>query len=392
MIIDILIGLMLGSVIIKIEGDNIERFINICKKSGIKVWKLRKYCNNIAKMNINVKNFKEVCKIGKKLNVKVKILKKIGIPFFINKYKKRKIFLVFLIITITFIMIASNYIWNVEIINPSEIEDIEKYLREEEIYIGRKKNKINVEEVVNNIRIKQPKIAWIGIEIKGTNAIVKIVKKEEEPQMINENEICNIVSNKRGIITKISAQNGTVNVKEGDMVKEGDVLIKGWMEGKYTGVRYMNAEGEIEARVSYEESIKIPYEKETKIRTGAMKKTYGLKINKLNINLDKRLLKFEKYDTIETKKQIKIGKNLYLPITVVKNTFYETKNKKEKYSKEEAKVLGVKMIDDKIIKMKNDNIKIINHKINTYEEEKYIEIIWIYEVLENIGTKEKIMF
>ena len=56
MIIDILIGLMLGSVIIKIEGDNIERFINICKKSGIKVWKLRKYWNNIAKMNINVKN------------------------------------------------------------------------------------------------------------------------------------------------------------------------------------------------------------------------------------------------------------------------------------------------------------------------------------------------
>ena len=69
--------------------------------------------------------------------------------------------------------------------------------------------------------------------------------------VVDEDEYCNIVSDKNGVITKINAQSGTANVKVGDTISEGDILINGWMEGKYTGVRYVHAKGEIEARVWY---------------------------------------------------------------------------------------------------------------------------------------------
>ena len=54
-------------------------------------------------------------------------------------------------------------------------------------------------------------------------------------------EYCNIVADKAGVITKINAQTGTANVKVGDTVNVGDVLINGWMEGKYTGIRYVHS-------------------------------------------------------------------------------------------------------------------------------------------------------
>ena len=47
------------------------------------------------------------------------------------------------------------------------------------------------------------------------------------------------------------AQNGTPLVKEGDLIKEGTILIGGWLEGKYTGTRYVHANGQVEAKVWY---------------------------------------------------------------------------------------------------------------------------------------------
>ena len=63
----------------------------------------------------------------------------------------------------------------------------------------------------------------------------------EKPEIIKQDEYCNIIADKDGQIVKITANNGTKIVKEGDIVKKGSIIIGGWMEGKYTGTRYVHA-------------------------------------------------------------------------------------------------------------------------------------------------------
>ncbi len=81
----------------------------------------------------------------------------------------------------------------------------------------------------------------MNIDLSGTNVIVKIVEKTEKPDIVKKDEYCNIISNKKAQITKITARTGTPLVKVGDVVTENTILIGGWMEGKYTGVRYVHA-------------------------------------------------------------------------------------------------------------------------------------------------------
>ena len=45
--------------------------------------------------------------------------------------------------------------------------------------------------------------------------------------------------------------------KHGDVVQKGTILIGGWIEGKYTGTRYVHAKGEVEAKVWYSKKEKI---------------------------------------------------------------------------------------------------------------------------------------
>lgn len=394
MFFKIVFSYILGYLRISIEGYYIERFINICKKRNITIWNLKRNKNTMLFFNVRIKEFKEVCKIVKQLNCKLKIRSKKGLPFLMYKYKKRKAFAILLIIVVFIIGLSSMYVWNVDIIeeNNQELPNIRQDIEEAGIKLGTLKSKINSKEIINKIRLKRNDVAWMGIEKKGTNIIVKLVKADQKPEIVDTNEYCNIVSDKTGVITKINAQNGTANVKVGDTINKGDILINGWMEGKYTGIRYVHAKGEIEAKVWYTKNKKIPYILTQTRKTGNQENKYSLKINNFEINFLKKYSKFEIYDTIETDSKFRIFSDFYLPISVVKTTFKEKENYTQKYTLEEAKTLGIEELQEELKKEIKDEKKIVNKNINTYEKEDGVEIYVTYEVLENIGTNEKIVF
>ena len=394
MYIKICLGYILGYLRINVEGYFIERFINNCLNNGIFLWKIKRKKSTNLVCNISISEFKKIKEILKKNRCKVKILKKKGLPFFINKYKKRKIFLVFLLIIFTIIINLSNFIWNINIEGLEKIDKSElmQVLNENGLYTGKSKIGLDTKEIINQIRLDRDDIAWIGIELKGTNAVVKVVEADSKPEIINEEEYCNIVATKDGVITKIKAQNGTPLVKEGNLVRKGTVLVAGWFEGKYTGTRYVHANGEVQAKVWYTQTEKVYLKEQKKEETGEVENKYSVKINNFQINFYKTLSKFENYDTIEETKKLKLFSNFYLPIEMVKTTYKEYKDTEIEYTLEEAKNIGIERAKEKLDAQIENTNNITDEQINVKENNDFVEVEVIYEVEEDIGTKEKIVF
>ena len=394
MFIKIIFNYIIGYIRISIEGYYIERFINICGNEKITIWNLKRNKNVKLELNIGIKDLKKVAKIAKQTKCKMKIIKKKGLPFLFNRYRKRKLFFVFLLVIIIGLGIFSNFVWNIQIVEEDKesIENLYQDVVESGLEIGKMKSKINTKDIINKVRLKRNDIAWMGIELKGTNAIVKVVKATAKPEIVDDNEYCNIVSDKQGIITKINAQNGTIAVKVGDTVNVGTTLINGWMEGKYTGLRYVHAKGEIQAKVWHTKNKKILYNATEKTETGNIENKYQIKINNFEINLSKRLSKFEIYDTIVLENKFKIFSDFYLPISLVKITNKEIKEEQKNYNVEQAKNLGIEQLQEELDNEIEDKSKVVNKIINTYEKEDGIEVYVTYEVLEDIGTNEKIVF
>ena len=136
MFIKILLKYILGYVRITVEGYYIERFINICTTSKILIWNLKREKGVRLYLNIGIKDFFEAVKIA---NI------------------------------------------NIQIDSNMEMIGIEEDVKEAGLNVGMKKEKINVQEIANKIRLKRNDISWIGIELKGTNAIVRVVKAKEAP-------------------------------------------------------------------------------------------------------------------------------------------------------------------------------------------------------------------
>ena len=327
MYVKLLLRLIFGYVRIEVEGYYIERFINICTNNKILIWNLKREKGVKLYLNIGINDFKKLGIIAKKTNCKVKILRKRGIPFLLNRYKKRKIFAIFLILILVGIIISSKYVWNVDILvkDNFKLENIEEDIKSLGIERGIKKDTIDTSKVINELRLKRDDIAWVGIDIEGTTVKINIVKADSAPNVVDKSNYCNIVASKAGVIQKIIAQNGTAMVKEGDNVQKGDILIAGYMEGKYTDRRYVHSLGEVQAIVNYKKSKDVKFEVNDE-------KTYSLD------------------------EAIEVGSNEIM------------KEIKENFEEE----------------------KIINKNMDFYEHEGGVTVSINFEILENIGEEQKI--
>ena len=393
MFFKILINYIFGYLNIQVEGYYVERFINNCISKGIFLWNTKRTRSAIITSNLGAEDFKKAAKIAKKHGCRIKINDKHGMPFVIKKYKKRKLFFILLFIVILAIYTLSRFVWNIEIKGIENInqEEIIKALEDDGLKVGTLKSKVDTNEIISKIRYQREDIAWIGINLDGTNAIVEIVEADKKPEIIDDDDYCNIVAQKDGKIEKISAQNGTLMVSKGQEVKKGDILIAGYMEGKYTGKNYVNANGKVTAIVKYSQTEKIGKKEIKREKTENYENKYSIKINNFKINLYKTLSKYKNYDTIYTNKKLKLFSNFYLPIELIKTTNYEVIESEISYDKNTAKVEGQKRAEEKLDKLVTQG-EIANKIIDVKENETSYEVTVTYEVVEEIGTKEKIVF
>ncbi len=389
MLIKLILRMFFGYVRIQVEGYYIERFINICTNRKILIWNLKRKKGVQLFLNIGIKDFKKLTDISRRTNCKVRIKNKKGLPFLLYRYKKRKIFAIFLLIILIMIFISSRYIWNIDIIVQDNqiIENIEEDLQKLGLKQGIKKNKIDKEKIINEIRLHRKDISWIGLDIKGTNVKVKIVKSKEQPEIISNKDHCDIIAKKAGTISKITAQNGTAVVSVGDTVEVGDILIKGIMEGKYTEARKVHSLGIVEAEIIYSKTKEVYLEQEKYNKTGKKENKYEISINNKNLKLYKNNSKFDLYCSEINQNKIKISNNLYLPISITKITNFEQTKEVKKYSIEEAVEIATQELTKEFENELPNKENIADKNVKTVQKDNSVIVTLIYKVIEEIGEE-----
>ena len=101
-----------GYVKIRIQGYSPERFLNLCRYHHILIWGLRPK-DNAYEMYLTLDGFRKLRPIIRKTHTRVALLERCGLPFFIRKHRKRKMFLAGALICIGLLFFYSSYIWDI---------------------------------------------------------------------------------------------------------------------------------------------------------------------------------------------------------------------------------------------------------------------------------------
>jgi len=99
--------------------------------------------------------------------------------------------------------------------------------------------------------------------------------------------------------------------------------------------------------------------------------------------------KMTQFDCVKKAKEM--GFDAIEFINIVGDTLAEQKENAAKI-REEAKKVGIEKLEEEFQKQEIPTENIQNKHINTKENENEIEVELIYEVLEKIGSEEKIIF
>ena len=211
------------------NGD-FERLMNLCHHNHIEIWDMN-YQDQTYYGTIYLNDFYKLKPLLKKTHVKIKILERHGYRFFLHFLSGRSFLWLGCVMCILGMLVLSTYIWKIEINGNSFYTDeqIIKYLKENEnLGLGSKKSSINRESVEDNLMIQFEKISWTSSYINGTTLIIDVEEIEgvieDEKNESKEYDIC---ASMDGEITRIVLRSGTACVKQGDIVKQGDLLVHG---------------------------------------------------------------------------------------------------------------------------------------------------------------------
>lgn len=383
-----------GYVIIIVEGYFLEKFINICTHRQIYLWDVKRQKDCKMRLKLSIHGFRLIRPIARKTCCRVRIAGKRGLPFLMNRYRKRKTFLIGAIAFVLLFFVMSSFVWDVEISGNEKIET--EVIREQLATIGIKpgvwKYGIDTDRAADDIMLGSNEISWVGVSLKGTRVRVA-VKERVLPPEIPEEIPCDIVASRDGLIKSIVAKDGQDMVKAGDTVTQGQLLITGRIVNKNdeTRVRLVHAMGTVMARTWYEGVSPVQEKTVEQVRTGRKKDHYSLVVLNKRLPLFHGKLEFSTYEKVDMSKRLSLGDDLVFPFAFFTERYYEIQNVENAMEEEEARRIAA----DKAYEQAsgeipaNAEIVHVNQDIVQLDDGTY-EARVVIECLEDIGTTEEI--
>ena len=375
-----LFNIFKGYVIIKIYGVFSERFLNICTFRNIKIWNVRRLSKNEMTACVCAEDFKKLKPAAKKSMCSVHIVGRHGLPFFLQRHRKRKALAIGAAVILVLGFVSTRFIWMTKITGNSIIptERLTAELEKYGVKSGAPISKIDIGIIRNRLVTDIPEISWAEFNIKGTTAVLEIKERRQIPEKFDRNAPCSLAASNDGVIVRADVTEGEKLVLPGDVVTKGQLLVSGLVKSENTS-RYVHSDGEITARTWHEKTVDLPLYKEIKTPTGAHKSKHSLSIFNFYIKfyLNDRI-SYKNYDRISYVKNFSLFGGYALPVAFHYDNYTEQNVRKAEMTPNEAVLSVQKELD---AETKNAEIVKKSHKISGNK------LTVTYECIENIAEK-----
>lgn len=236
---------------------------------------------------------------------------------------------------VVIIYLLSLRIWMIDLVNAPD--KLYESIRRAGVFVGGKKSEIDVNAVSRLLEAEYPEYAHIGVRIAGVVLKVNCVKAEDAPEVYDIGRTRNLIAKTDGVVESVNVFAGQAQVKSGDTVFKGDVLILGQERaGKDGEVTYVRAEGSVTARVWTEAESAVACTVSKQTPTGR-KST----VTEIRTPFFTRKLAgenpFSQCETVVRESRV-VG--LFFPVRLITTTYIETKSETSLVSENTARQIA----------------------------------------------------
>lgn len=221
-----------GYVCILLRGRQLNRFLNLCSKNGIRLWNIKRNLEHKIQVHICLKDMYFMKPYLRKTKTRFRILYKKGFPFWCYRHPRLKWFFVLLISLLCLFIYSFRFVWQIEVHGNEKIYtyEIVQFLEEKNIHVGSNKEDINYTDLEYQLRQNFQDIAWISIYLNKSKLCIEIKESlydEFEFETVDDGVSYDLIAEKDGIIYSIITRQGIALVEKGQAVSKGDTLVLG---------------------------------------------------------------------------------------------------------------------------------------------------------------------
>ena len=330
-----------GSVKISVSGEQLERFLNLCRARAIHLENIRHTGEKKLTAVLAIADFKKLAPIHSKTHVRIHILEKRGLPFFLYRSWRRKCFLTGILLCVLLLFWLSGRIWNIHIDGnvKNSTPQLLEFLDQQGVIHGISKKNVNCSEIAALLRKNYPDITFVSARVKGSRLLLTIQEEVLEETLQEEQAPCDLIADLDGQIVSMTTRSGIPKMKTGDTCQKGDLLISGIVEilndsQEIVRTEYVPADADIYVRhqIPYYQKFSLSYQR--KIADGKPKTSWYFHIG--NWILGAGTASQEQHITSAEEIPWQVTENFALPISLGKITRTPYRTEKAVYTKAQA--------------------------------------------------------
>lgn len=322
-----------GRVYIKAQGHKLSEFINSALRDNIVFYNGKRTPDSII-AEINIEDFSRLRRIAREEEIKLQIRAKYGFPFILFRWQKRKGLIAGLFIVFMALTVLSQFVLSVSVEGNDRVPTEVIIAEAEKLGVKRwtLKYELNLDEVSKQLQENISDIVWATMEERGTNIRIRVVEKTLPEKVIYKGDL---IAAKKGYVEEVIVIQGIPIVKEGQLVEEGQVLIKaagGMVEYSYDNqgkakenmVNAPAAKGFVRGKVWYKGEEKVLLEEDLSEPTGRTAIGWGIKIGERVIMITNQDSPYPEADEETKTNKLLTWRNWDFPVEII-NKHYEEK-------------------------------------------------------------------
>ncbi|MDO4539719.1 MAG: sporulation protein YqfD [Syntrophomonadaceae bacterium] len=255
--------LLSGTVSLTVKTDRPEQLLNLAMARGIHIWSIR-YSTQGVSLKLRISAFDALSSLAGEYGLELEVHGIGGMPLYRRVARQRLGFIAGLAFFVLALWLMSSSVWSIAVTGNEQVGEarIITCAARHGLSRGVMRWEFERKEVEDDILRDIPELAYVEIRLTGVRAEIKVVEKVLPDE--DQRSPAHVVARRDGVIAEVLTLAGSPQVKAGDTVVAGQVLISGIVlppvspyaadAGRplKTEAQLTHARGVIKARVWYE--------------------------------------------------------------------------------------------------------------------------------------------
>ena len=329
----------ISSVECTVSGLSAEKLLNAARQKGITLERIKRKKNRALFVRCGYRDYAILRALGEEWGYQIGEARPVGALRAAKWLGRRTGLWLGALIGALLLTFSLGFVWQVRIENAGPYQgEVRAYLEELGIRPGRRRADIDIAELRDRLEWRLPQVKWVRVEWAGVALRVRLENGTPSPEIESVGKAGDVVASEDGVIRQLTAFAGTPLVKVGDLVREGQVLIRGEERGENGEMIPVKARGEAAARVWVSVNVRLPVTDLRSVPTGRETKEWGLWTPFFTWKR-KEAPEYLTFDREETR--VPLG-GAWLPAALLQERYVEVELEKTQRNIEEVKREGEK--------------------------------------------------